>query len=383
MDRLIYLDSNATTPMAPHVRQAMVEAMDIWGNPSSAHQLGRKARERMELSREAVAAAAGADAKEIVFTSGGSEANALAILGTYFSVGEHFRLLTSAVEHSSVRDLVKWLEGRGVQVRTLGVDGGGSLDLAEVQEALTSFQPHLVSLMAANNETGVLFPIPEIGKLCAAHGCLLHTDAVQGLGKLDASHWKSADFVSLSAHKIYGPKGIGALVVRNGHSLVATHFGGAQETKRRGGTENSLGIVGFGAACGESLAGPEARAQIETLRDRLERLLLENEPTAEFAGKAAPRLGNTSSVRIPGIPAEILLGVLDMQGIAVSAGSACSSGSISPSHVLLAMGRNRDEAREFLRVSLGRGTTADDIDTFVKVVVNHVARIRSRKRRSE
>lgn len=381
MDRTIYLDNNATTPLAQSVRDAMVSAMELWGNPSSAHRAGRKSRERLEKARDAVAHAVSAASTELVFTSGGSESNGLAIQGSYFGRGEHFRLLTTAVEHSSIRDLGKWLEGRSVEVRSMGVSKEGLSDLAAYEELLRSFRPHLVSMMSANNETGVLFPIAEAAQLAHRHGALLHTDAVQALGKLPASHWRDADFISVSGHKVHGPKGVGALVVRGGHQLVTTHFGGSQETKRRGGTENFLGIVGFGAACEQELPGSDRLAQMETLRDRMERTLLEAVPDLQIIARQSPRLPNTSCLRVPGIPSEILLGVLDMDGIAVSAGSACSSGSISPSHVLLAMGLTRDEAKECLRVSLSKDTTGEEVDTFNQAVINHVHRIRARKQR--
>ena len=380
MDTLIYLDNNATTPLGTHARQAMMEGLSEWGNPSSAHRLGRKAREVMEKARDSVAKALSAKPSEIIFTSGGSEANGLALMGSYFSKGDHFRLLTSSVEHSSVRDLTRWLEGRGVEVRALPINRQGTLDLVFLEEQLKNFRPHLVSVMAANNETGVIYPIPEIAARCHAAGALLHTDAVQALGKLPASHWTSADMVSVSAHKIRGPKGIGALVLKGDPGLFPTHFGGSQETKRRGGTENTPGIIGFSAACDAEIPSTETLAQVETLRDRLERLLVEQDSEIEIIAKSSPRLGNTSCLRVVGIPSEILLGILDMQGIAVSAGSACSSGSISPSPVLLAMGLTREEAKECLRVSLGPSSTAEEVDTFVKVVISHIHRIRSRKR---
>jgi cysteine desulfurase len=378
MHRFIYADFNATTPPGPAAIAAMTEAFTTWGNPSSAHGIGRKAAELVERARGAVARLAGVEANEVVFTSGGSEANTAAILGSYLLPREEpFRLLTSGVEHSSVRDCAAMLASRGAQVHRVPVHRDGTLDWQAFETALGTFRPHLVSLMAANNETGVLFPTAEIARACAERGVLFHTDAVQALGKIPSGQWNQADFIAVSAHKIHGPKGAGALIVRRGAKLVPTHFGGSQEIKRRGGTEGVVAIAGFGGAC---TAAPDADAlgKLQALRDRFEQALKAEIAGIHFAGEGTARLPGTSNACLPGIASEVLLGALDLEGVCVSAGSACSSGSISPSHVLLELGLTREQAKQCLRFSWGTPTTADDIDTVARLVINHVTRIRAR-----
>lgn len=376
MPGIIYADHNATTPLNSGAMARLEEAMRLWGNPSSAHAVGRKGREFMEESRRLVAGRLGVEPTEVVFTSGGSEANTLALWGAVLANPE-LRLVVSTVEHSSVIDTARLLESKGTAVAWAPVTGSGELDLPAFCELLDSFKPHLVSVMAANNETGVIFPIPELAKLCRERGILLHTDAVQAFGKLPVSHWAGADFVSVSAHKIGGPKGAGALVVRKGRKLVSTHYGGSQEIKRRGGTENTLGIAGFAGACAQLPAFAEPPLE------RFERGIKAGLTDFLIAGEAAPRLPTTTNVRFLGIPAEVLLSAFDLEGLCVSAGSACSSGSISPSHVLLAMGLSTQEAREGLRFSWGPSTTTAEIDTAVSLVIEHVNRIRSRRKQKE
>lgn len=369
-------DHNATTPLCPAARTAMTEAFECWGNPSSSHALGRKSRALLEDARESVARAAGAKPTEVVFTSGGSEANGLALTGSRY-LNPDFRMLTSPVEHSSIRDALKFLRDTGARVELLPVDGSGNLDLKLLAERLREFRPHLVSLMTANNETGVIFPIREVAALCKEAGAVFHTDAVQALGKLDPELWAGADLVSVSAHKVHGPKGVGALIVRSGRKLVPTHFGGSQEVKRRGGTENLIGIAGFGAACRELPTPVEYQNRVRPLRDAFEQALFD-EPAISVNGRLSERLANTSNVRFDGIAAEVLLGALDLEGISVSAGSACSSGSISPSHVLIEMGLSHEEARQCLRFSFSRDTTPADIERLTASVLAHVRRIRAR-----
>jgi len=376
----IYADFNATTPVGPAARTAMTLALESWGNPSSSHGEGRQANEIIEKSRDLVARAAQVDPFEVVFTSGGSEANTLALLGSYFHEKSRFRLLTTAVEHSSVRDTAFFLEKHGVPVDFISVQKNGLFDLESFTRQVSEFRPTLISLMAANNETGVIFPLKEVYEICKQKNITVHTDAVQVFGKLDPQTWNFCDLISVTAHKIFAPKGVGALIVRRGTPLVATHFGGAQEIKRRGGTENVLGILGFGGAC-EDLPSQEEISKIRVLRDRFEKTLLENLEGVYLNAADVPRIPNTSSIRFEGIPAEVLLGALDLEGVSVSAGSACSSGSISPSHVLLAMGLSKQEAKESLRFSWGKLTTDEHIDTVSRLVINHVQRIRSRKRK--
>ncbi len=371
-----YADYNATTQPGVAATEAMARAMELWGNPSSAHQIGREATEMIEKARRDVAQAAGVETKEVVFTSGGAEANSLVLLGSLFLARE-FRLLTSTVEHSSVRGALDFIQGRGGQVKSLKVNGQGELNLSEFQNELDQYRPSLVSLMAANNETGVLFPIAEIAKACAQAQIPLHTDAVQAYGKTEASLWNEADFISLSGHKIYGPKGIGALIVRRGRQIISTHFGGTQELKRRGGTQNTIGIAGFGGACSELLQGDKLGSS--SLRDRFEERLLNELDAVSIQGKGAKRVPNTSNVRFTGVTAEVLMPALDLDGVCVSAGSACSSGSITPSHVLLEMGFTPQEAKECIRFSWGRPTTEGEVDTVADLVISHVKRIRARR----
>jgi cysteine desulfurase len=256
----------------------------------------------------------------------------------------------------------------------------GELDLTHFVERLESFHPTLVSLMAANNETGIVFPIADVLAHCAVREIPVHVDAVQAFGKLPLSSFQGADFLSLSSHKIYGPKGTGALVLRSGRKLIRTQAGGSQETKRRGGTENVSGIAGFGAACGELPPAAIVGSTLRGLRDRFEKRVLSAIEEVSVNGASVERLPNTTSLRVTGIPAEVLLGALDLDGVCISAGSACSSGSLSPSHVLLALGLSATAARECLRVSWGRDSTAGEVDTVADLVIDHVKRIRARKR---
>ena len=378
---MIYADYNATTPLGDDARLAMTAAFEVWGNPSSAHQVGRRANQLLGESREKVAKAAGVGRDQVVFTSGGSEANTLALMGSVFAQPRPFRLVTSDIEHSSVRDTAKWLQKEGVSVLSLSITRQGQLDLSQLKQILESAEPSLVSIMAANNETGVILPVPEIAALCKAFGVALHVDAVQTFGKLSPQFWNSADYVSISSHKIYGPKGVGALLLPTGKTLTPTHFGGAQEIKRRGGTENFLGIVGFAAACA-ALAPIESLSVVTALRDHFEERLLSEIEEVTIQGAESPRLPNTSNIRFCGISSEILLSAFDLDGLCVSAGSACSSGSISPSHVLLAMGLNPVEAKECLRFSWGKGTTPEQVDSAADIVIEHVKRIRARRKSS-
>jgi cysteine desulfurase len=377
MDR-IYADFNATTPLGEGAQSYLKKALEKWGNPSSSHAHGRQANEIIEESRRLVARAASVSALEIVFTSGGSEANTMALFGSYFLNPAKFRLLTTTVEHSSVRDTAGFLERLGVPVDYLPVQRNGVFDGELFNQKIEAFRPTMVSVMAANNETGVIFPLKEISEICKKRKITLHTDAVQTFGKLPPSDWNFCDLISITGHKIFAPKGIGALIIREGTQLVATHYGGAQEVKRRGGTENTLGILGFAGACSD-LDPQLGIEKVRNLRDYFEKSLLETLSGVQLNGADVPRIPNTSSIRFEGIPSEVLLGALDLDGISVSAGSACSSGSISPSHVLLAMGLTKQEAKECLRFSWGKTSTLEDIDRVLKSVISHVDRIRKRR----
>jgi cysteine desulfurase len=376
MPQTIYADYNATTPLCAGAKERMMKALEIWGNPSSAHHLGRAATQLLEESRRQVAEAAGVSPEEVAFTSGGAEANTLCLLGSRY-LAKDFRLVTTGLEHSSIKGACEFLTGTGAEVRKLKAKRDGSLDLDGLEKLLSEFKPHLVSVMAANNETGVLFPVSEVARICASAGVVFHTDAVQAFGKVSPTHWNGADLISISAHKVGGPKGAGALIVRRGRQLVCTHFGGSQELKRRGGTQNMVGIAGFAGACAE-LPSPERLAQVAKLRDGFETKLKGALSGVHFQGSALPRVPTTSNLRTEGVRGEVLLGALDLDGICVSAGSACSSGSLTPSHVLTEMGLTESEAKECLRFSFSWVSPPGDIDTVANAVIHHVNRIRAR-----
>ncbi len=379
---MIYADYNATTPLSDGATQAIAQALEFWGNPSSSHKYGRKALELINKARESVATLVGVNANNIVFTSGGSEANTLALMGTALEMAPGFRLLTSKVEHSSIKDTLPLIEKMGGVIQYIPVNSSGKISLQDLEIILNTFKPHMMSLMTANNETGVIFPIPQILELCEKYGCLFHTDAVQGLGKLDPSFYRKAHLISISAHKIYGPKGVGALIVKKGVKLVATHYGGAQEIKRRGGTENVIGICGFGGSAKE-LIQTHSSQNLKEIRDQFENLISHGLDGVTIQGDKEPRIPNTSNIRFKGIASEVLLGALDLEGIYISAGSACSSGSISPSHVLLEMGLSEAEAKECVRFSWGQSSSLNTVEEVAQKVIAHVTRIRARNKLKE
>ncbi len=335
----------------------MAAALDLVGNPSSVHAEGRAARAAVEGARAAVAVLAGADPAWIAFTSGGTEANNLALAGA----GSGRRILASAVEHDSVLQAAP--DGA-----LLPVDRHGVLDLGTLDRVLAATEgPALVSLMLVNNETGVIQPVAEAAAIAHRHGALLHCDAVQAAGRvpldLDAL---GADLLTLSAHKIGGPKGVGALALRPGLALSPLLRGGGQERRMRAGTENVAGIVGFGRAAELALAELDRQHAVAALRDRLEAALSARAPGTPLHGAGAPRVANTSCVGMAGVPSEVQVMAFDLAGIAVSAGSACSSGKVKPSHVLAAMGLPAAEAACAVRISLGPGTTEAEIDRIVE-----------------
>jgi cysteine desulfurase len=346
-----YLDHNATSPLRPAALDAMVEALRVGGNPSSVHRVGRAARARVEAARRSVAALVGALPAEIVFLSGGTEANNLALGGA-----GRPRVLVSAVEHDSV---LKAVPDAGL----VPVDRHGVVDLAALERRLHEpGAPPLVSVMFANNETGVLQPIAEVVRLARSAGALVHCDAIQGAGKATVDfHGLGVDYLSLSAHKIGGPTGVGALVVRDGALLLADRLGGGQERYRRAGTENVAGIAGFGAAAEAAQSGLDVAA----LRDRMEMELRRIAPGAAVFGAGAPRLGNTTCVSMPNVKAETQVMALDLAGVCVSAGAACSSGKVGRSAVLEAMGVPAVMADAAIRISLGWNTTAGDIERLI------------------
>ena len=363
----VYLDWNATAPLRPEARQAMVAAWNLVGNPSSVHAEGRHARRLVEDARSVIASAVGAPARNVVFTSGGTEANALALTpGLRGGAGTPgLRLVASAIEHASVLAGGRFANGA---MTIIGVTSSGVLDLGLLRETLASGPPALVSIMAANNETGALQPITEASEIVHAGGSLLHVDAVQALGKIPLDiNSMGADMVTLSAHKIGGPKGIGALVLGDG--LIAPEpllRGGGQELGRRAGTENLAGIGGFGAAVKAALETQGSDAvRLETLRNRLENGLRQTPDVLVFSADV-PRLPNTTLFTVPGLKAETAVIGFDLEGIAVSSGSACSSGKVQPSHVLEAMGFGPKLAQGAVRLSLGWSTQEADIDLCLK-----------------
>jgi cysteine desulfurase len=356
MPAFAYLDHNASSPLRPAAFDAMVEALRAGGNPSSVHRSGRRARAVVEQARRQVAALVGALPAEVVFTSGGTEANNSALAGT-----GRKRVLVSAVEHDSVLRFATGME-------IVPVDGNGIVDPGVLEKSLAeSAEPALVSVMFANNETGVLQPIADVVRVARAAGALVHCDAVQGAGKVPVDlHGLGVDYLSLSAHKFGGPTGVGALVVRSGAPFVANRLGGGQESNRRAGTENVAGIAGFGAAATDASNGlaTTALARAEW-RDRLESTLLEIAPAARVYGVGAGRLPNTTCISMPGVRAETQVMALDLAGICVSAGAACSSGKVTRSAVLLAMGVEPAEAETALRISLGWNTVSGDIERLI------------------
>ena len=359
----IYLDNNATTRPDPRVVEAMLPFLgDQYANPSSVHLFGQQVRHAVETAREQVAGALGAKPRQIVFTGGGSEANTLAIRGTLASRPNKRHFITTAVEHDSVLRLAGQLEKEGYRVTYLGVDPLGRLDLAELEAALAD-DTALVSVMHANNETGVIFPIERIGQLTAARGVPLHVDATQTVGKLPVDTGKlPVQLLTLAAHKFHGPKGVGAVYVGKGVRLRPQVLGGHQERDLRAGTENVPGIVGTGAAIQLAVTHlEEENTRVRALRDRLEAGLLERIAIAHVNGDRTQRLPNTINIGFEALEAEAVLMLLSKEGICVSSGSACSSGSLEPSHVLQAMGIDPRIAHGAVRFSLSRFTTDEEI----------------------
>ena len=367
MPERIYLDWNATAPLRPQARQAMVAASDLVGNPSSVHAEGRQVRRLVEQARAAVAAAAGTPPRNVVFTSSGTEANALALTPGLGKTRAQIvqRLAVSAVEHTSVLSGGRFRHGA---ITKIGVSKQGIVDLLLLRRVLDKSPPTLVSIMAANNETGALQPVQEAAEIVHEAGGLLHVDAIQAFGKIPFNiNELGADLATLSAHKIGGPKGVGALVLADGiEGLDPLLRGGGQEFGRRAGTENVAGIAGFGAAVSAAMSARQAEAQrLEGLRKRLEIGLKETQDTIVFCAEVA-RLPNTTLFTIPGLRAETAVIGFDLEGIAVSSGSACSSGKVQPSHVLKAMGVGPKLAQGAVRLSLGWSTSEADIESCLK-----------------
>jgi cysteine desulfurase len=386
----IYLDHNATTPVEPQVLDAMFPYLSgEYGNAASIHTFGQKARAAVDTAREQVAALIGARPQEIVFTSGGTEADNHAIFGivssSYPSVtsatssASFPHIITTAIEHEAVLNTCQALESRGVRVTYLTVDREGQIDPDALRDALRQNpEAVLISVMHANNELGTIQPLEEIGRIAAEADVYFHTDAVQSAGKIPI-HVNSLriDLLSLSGHKLYAPKGIGALYVRGGTRLRQLLYGGHHQRGFRPGTENVAGIVGLGKAAEmASRALAEEAARISALRDKLETGLLARVRDSRANGARAPRTPNTTNITFPGIEGEALVIALDLKGLACSTGAACSSGAVEPSHVLTAVGLPPEEARASLRFSLGRHTTAADIEFALQVVPAAVTQLR-------
>ena len=377
----IYLDHNATTPVALPVADAMTNALrTVFGNPSSVHAYGQEAKTALDEARSAVARLIGAEPTEIVFTSGGSESNNLAIRGIAEAAAGSGRrhLVASAIEHEAVLRTLKALDGKDRSTTLVRVDERGVVTTERLAAALTD-ETALVSVMHANNEIGAIQPIAELAAVAHERGALVHTDAVQSVGKIPVDvRSLGVDLLSLSGHKFNGPKGAGALWIRRGTRLHAQMTGGRQERNRRAGTENLPAIVGLGAAARRLLDKDEpATTDLAALRDRLEAGVLAAVSGAAVNGASTARVGNTSNISFHGVEAESLLIALDLEGIAVSTGSACSSGTLEPSHVLRAMGFSPHRTQNSIRFSLGLGNTADDVDRVVAVLPGIVDRLRA------
>ena len=374
--RRVYLDNNASTPVLPEVLDAMRPYYaEHFGNASSIHHHGQETRAAVERARESVAVLLGCRPAEVVFTSGGTEGDNLAIFGLA-RPGDH--VISSTIEHHAVLNSCKQLQERGIEVTYLPVDGRGLLDPGDLRRALRT-NTRLVTIMFANNETGIVQPVEEFGKICAEADVYFHTDAVQAASKIPI-HVKEigCDLLSISGHKFHAPQGVGALYVRKGTTLEPLFFGGSHERSRRAGTENVPGIVGLGKAAElavKALGNGEDR-EMAALRDRLESAILGQVESAGVNGVGAPRVPNTTNIYFDYIEGEALVITLDLKGLAVSTGAACSSGAIEPSHVLTAMGLRPDRARASLRFSLGKQNTPDDVEFAIQLVPASVERLR-------
>ena len=377
--RQVYLDHAATTPVHPSVLQEMHKVLEThFGNPSSLHFYGRAAKQHLEVARERVARLLGAGQQEIIFTSGGTEADNLAVMGTALSYQERGRhIITSTIEHHAVIDPCQMLARNGFEVTFLPVDKDGVVDPGDVKKAIRR-DTILITIMHANNEIGTIEPVPEIGKVARKHGIIFHTDAVQTAGYLPINvDDLNVDLLSISAHKIYGPKGAGALYIRQGVKLKPLIHGGGQERACRPGTENLPGIVGLGKAA--EIAASEHFSEskrYKKLSDRLIQGIKAQIPDAKINGHPEKRLPHNVNVSFRGVKGECLLVGLDQEGIAVSTGSACSSGSSQLSHVLEAIGLSQEEGAGTIRMTVGRSTTVDDIDYVLGVLTDLVEKLR-------
>ena len=375
----IYMDYNATTPVRMEVLEAMLPFFsEKFGNPSSVHWGGRQVKGAIEEAREHVARLVNCDPSEVIFTAGGSEADNMAVKGVAAGLlpkGNH--ILTTQVEHPAVINTCRYLERTGYEVTWLHVDDRGLPDLEEVERSITD-RTILISAMYANNETGVLLPVEKIGELAARRGVYFHCDAVQAAGRIPVDcRAMNIQLLSLSGHKLYAPKGVGALIVRKGVKAFPLIHGGSQERSRRAGTENVPGIVAFGKACELAADGMACEAdRLENLRDRLEQKIAQRVKGIKINGHSGPRLPNTSNISFSGVAADSLLLSLDLEGVAVSSGAACGSGTLKVSHVLAAMGLPSELAKGSIRFSLGRGNSEADVDRVLDILPGIVDRLR-------
>jgi cysteine desulfurase len=376
-----YFDHNATTPVAPEVLETLVSCLgQVYGNASSIHHFGQSAKQRLEAARRQVAALIHADPREMVFTSGGTEADNMAILGVARAAdGTHRHAITCSIEHPAVLATMTQLQREGVEVTTVRVGSSGVVNPDDIRRELRP-ETVLISIMHANNELGTLQPIAEIAGIAHEAGVPLHVDGVQTLGRIPVDvHALGVDLYSMSGHKLYAPKGVGALYIRKGTRLAPVAFGGHHERDRRPGTENVPGIAAFGAAAelaGQRLA--EEAVNLGALRDRLENTILDRIPETGINGSRAKRTPNTSNIYFDGVDGEAMVIALDLRGFAVSTGAACSSGALTPSHVLTSIGLKNDRARASMRFSLGRGNTVEQVDALADAVcaaVTHLRRI--------
>ena len=379
---MIYFDNNATTQVDPEVLQQMLPFLqDQYGNPSSVYSFGKRAAKAVNLAREQIADLLRCEPSEIVFTSCGTESDNSAVQSALLIDRDRKHLVTSRVEHSAVVKHAEALARRGYEVTWLDVDSEGLIDLDELERAIRD-DTAIVSLMWANNETGVLFPIEEAAEICRSKGTVFHTDAVQAVGKIDIDLRRiPINFLSLSGHKLHAPKGVGALYINRKTRFNPYIIGGGQENKKRGGTENTASIVGLGKAAEiASAALRDENTRVKALRDRFEQGILGAVPSVQVNGHRSRRLPNTSNLAIEGIDSEGMLMLLDQKGLCCSAGSACTAGSLEPSHVLRAMGYSNDRARGSLRFSFGRFNSETEIDQALNIIPNAVEKLRSMNR---
>ncbi|MBI3210568.1 MAG: cysteine desulfurase [Candidatus Solibacter usitatus] len=374
MQARYYFDHNATTPVCEEALRAHAAALrDVYGNASSIHHYGQAAKQALEKARKSVASLIGATPKEIVFTSGGTESNNLALFGAV-RAGAH--IITTTIEHPAVLGPCRKLQAMGVDVTFVAPDADGVVDPAAVRREVRS-NTALISVMHVNNETGVIQPVEEMARIAHEANALFHVDGVQAAGRIPVDVAACGiDLYSISAHKLYAPKGVGALYIRKGVELSPLLHGGRQEKSHRAGTENVPAAMAFAAAADWARENAAEAIRLSSLRDRLEASVLAAVPQARVNGRRGQRVANTSSIRFDGIEGEAIVIALDLRGFAISSGSACSSGAVEPSHVLLAMGLSGEQARSSVRISLGRDNTVDQVDALSSAIADSVARLR-------